>query len=315
MEAFTEKKTQILKNCGKILFLGSFLFSRNVQAVPRATGWLVEVQTGLTYSTLGEYFRASDQKKNDQAKFIEEKKRGFLVGGAVGGGREMMCRLYMGFKIYGFYDTAKVEKKEDNKDKKASFRLRLKHAPDSKERKDCVLTGHYNAEISPVVSLGGALMLGFKVFPNVLAYVSFGVEGTFTKVEQILTLQQDDKNVSLLQANGMEPGEPFQPDENAALFYFHAKHDPIKAYLLSLVPGIGLKYFLTPNTYLGVDAGVAIGLNKKVNEKYFDKTGYRAAEKAAEKGDPLRSLKELESAFYLKRKIGIRGHLSAGMKF
>lgn len=288
-------------NMKKIL-LASVCLAVGAHATPSATGFFAEINLGGAYDSIKEYFRADGQEKKDQKEIVKEHKNAFFVGGSLGYGYEMACGFYVGAKVYGLYDAAEIKEDKNNKDLNVTVKL---------SEADVALSGGYTLKAKPMFSYGASIMLGGKVMPNLLAYASFGVEGTYTKIEQSIYLVNADYT------NGV-----FINNNNTKTYIKENKgtvtpgnHDEIKTTTLSFVPGIGAKYFLTSGMYFGFDAGVSIGLNKELDQKYFNKGSSFKASTEASTEVTLLSLKDQKSALYLKRDLGVRYGVSIGYKF
>ncbi|GHS90988.1 hypothetical protein AGMMS49949_00600 [Alphaproteobacteria bacterium] len=357
-------------NTKKIVLASAFL-AAGARATPTATGIYVGVNLGGGYDKIGEYFRHKDQKKKEQVAFIKKGHAAFIVGGEIGGGYEMASKFYIGVKIYGFYDSAKIEDKNDN----ATLKPKLTGFDGS-------LKAVYKFEGKPMFSYGSALMVGVKVMQKVLVYASIGFEGTYTKVKQSLVgLGGENYDCLLFVSNGFTisplDGPPYETttttdkksadkdedgdlDEKYVVTKLHTnakikteemKGDEIKTNLWSIVPGAGVKYIFDSGFFVGFDAAIAIGLNKKLEAKhvsgkakytrsgetwgtrtfYDDEdltTKFTSAKFKEDENDPnvpktqmapqpgeLKSLKDYDNDLYLKRTIGFRGSLTLGYRF
>lgn len=303
-------------NFKKVLLAGMCCLSvAGAQAVPTATGFFVELNGGGSYNSIKECFRHDSQKKDSQVTMIEGTKNAFFVGGSVGYGYEMACGFYVGVKAYGLYDHAKIEKKEgDIAAWTGTVKRTLAVAASGSLNYDVA----YEFEAKPQFSYGASLLLGGKVMPNLLVYVGVGGEATYTKVSQAIFGDASSYDFAL--SNGKGAVKTERMDVTQCLYLTAGNNDEIKTHLFSLVPSVGVKYFLSSGVYIGADVAVAIGFNRKVDSKYLSKKGeYEHTVAAISNGAPGGKqdfdFSKLKNTSYLKKGVSVRYGLTVGYKF
>jgi hypothetical protein len=289
----------------------SAILLANFAAAETSTGAFVEVNAGGAYTKIKEYARHSSQKASDQIELFDAKKNfGFVIGASVGYGYEMLCGFYVGAKVYGAYDATKI--KDDSKSAPTTKQIKVKDGT--------VVSAsmiHQINEGKPQFSYGAALQLGGKLIPNCLVFASFGVEGTYTKIKQAI-LAGEFFAVQNDFGNGVEV-----KDGDSTCTALSNGSEALKVNLISLVPGIGFKYFFTPAVYVGLNVDFPIGISKKVEDKYYN-TQMKANVK---KPDPANaaavvesevsapSLSETGNSLYIKRDFNVRYGIGIGYKF
>ena len=232
---------------------------------------------------------------------------GFVVGLHVGYGYEFKKGFYVGGQVYASYDFTKIEHDDDNAEGKNISRSFMFNGED----KACSTNLSYRIdELKPMFGYGAAIQAGYKVCPNILAYVSFGVEGTYTKIKQVIAAETD-----FLIQNDHGAGFSFEATANDEKHTFVCASnggDELSVNMISLVPGIGMKWFVSDNVYVGGQVDFLIGINKKVDSKHYSSKyniSYDGNTQAAY------SLTDRGSELYINRKFAVRYGIKAGYQF
>jgi hypothetical protein len=269
---------------------------------PSATGFFADLNLGGAYNKLKESLRHSSQKKDTQVDVLEVSKNfGFYVGAALGYGYELPCGVYIGGNIYGGYDFTKIDGDKGT----GKFSKTIQTNNDAA----VAIDGVYKVDIRPMGVYGAAIQVGGKIMPNVLAFASFGVEGTYTKIKQYIAA-----GFQGLVQNELGNGEKiYETQGNETKFVTLTSNgtEEAKIHLISLVPGLGAKYFFTPAVSVGVRCDFLIGIGRKLDDKYNKGGTAQGADGAV----TLQSPAELGNSIYVKRQLGVRYGITLGYKF
>lgn len=240
-------------------------------AAVSATGFFGEVNGGGSYNKIKLYLAGASEEKKDKKEFVEEHKNAGFVGGAIGYGYEFVRGFYVGVKAYVNYDFAKIEKKQDFKADGNKFLFKSSDS-DAGSRS---LPVAYDMEYKPMCNFGGGLQVGFKIMPNILVYASVAAEGTYSKLNMvgefagIAYMRMGDKTPqlhALVMKNATESsGYATLSDQGEAA-------EKAKVTTFSLVPGLGLKWFITPNIYVGAEVNIPCGFTRKIDAKYYSQS-------------------------------------------
>lgn len=269
------------------------------------TGFYIGANVGGMYTnSLKEYARHSSQDSDDQTELFElSKDFGFVVGLHVGYGYEMNCGFYVGAQVYANYDFTKIDNEDDGKGSALSRTFK------NNEKSVNGTLSYEIDELKPMFGYGAAIQLGFKVTPNVLVYGSFGVEGTHTTVKQALVAVGEDGVLGV--QNDFGSGFKFKPQgQDAEVSLSSNGGDEVSVEMISLVPGVGAKWFIKPNVYVGAQVDFLIGINKKIDSKY-----YNTKLSTSDANVQVNSLADNGFEMYINRKFALRYGLTAGYKF
>lgn len=240
-------------------------------AAVSATGFFGEVNGGGSYNKIKLYLAGASEEKKDKKEFVEEHKNAGFVGGAIGYGYEFVRGFYVGVKAYVNYDFAKIEKKQDFKADGNKFLFKSSDS-DIGSRS---LPVAYDMEYKPMCNFGGGLQVGFKIMPNILVYASVAAEGTYSKLNMvgefagIAYMRMGDKtpqlHALLYKSDTESSGYATLSDQGEAA-------EKAKVTTFSLVPGLGLKWFITPNIYVGAEVNIPCGFTRKIDAKYYSQS-------------------------------------------
>jgi hypothetical protein len=301
------KKILLSSVCSAVL-LGSVAVSN-----PSTSGAFVQINGGGVYTKLKEYFRHSSQKADSQVEMLEEtKKAGFYIGGGVGYGYEIGQNFYIGATIYGHYDATDVKNDEEKIFSKSIL---------DNEGKTQEMQGKYKiVEGKPIFTYGMSAQVGAKVAANIIVGASIGVEGTYTKIKQYIISEgafvQNDAGIGVIWAYKAKTS-PGTADDDMILTLKGNGTEVLKTHLISVVPGVFAKYFITPNIFAGVQVEFPIGFNKKVDEKYYNQgLDYASSINRVSEGNKVAfSLTSTDNKLYIKRPFAVRYGLTIGYKF
>jgi opacity protein-like surface antigen len=277
-----------------------------------ATGAFVELNGGGAYTKLNEYFRHTSQKSGDQLKIVEVSKNfGFVIGGGVGYGYELGNHFYVGAKVSASYDCTNI----DDEDGSGEFKATILNGS---SKQVTLNSGRYQiTEGKPMFNYGVSVQIGGKVVPSILVYASFGAEGTYTKIKQYIFADSSDFTTPLSIQN--EAGNnllTFTGASGSEARTASNGSEELKTNLVSLVPGVGLRWFATNNVYVGAQVDFPIGVSRKVEEKYYNsKIPTTVTNSGTTTQSSFVSLTELKNNLYIKRPFGVRYALSVGYKF
>lgn len=295
-------------NTRKILLAGVCVICTPavLRAAPSSSGFFAEVNFGGTYNRFNEQFRHNDVEKKDQVEFVKEHKNAFFVGANLGYGYELPCGFYVGAKVYGLYNTAEIEPKDNitsNIGKVFAFNTMYDHL-----------------KARPQLSYGAAIMIGGRMIPNLLVYGQCGFEGTYWKIEQrvIATGQNGNNSVVTALVNKANTALPEITIGSGTVRGTAEDGEEIKRNAFSIVPGIGAKYFFNSGMYVGVDAGVSIGIFREIEAKNIKGGKYEYKEPGEEWDDlDKEDMPSLSNSgkIYIGRNIAVRYGLSLGYKF
>ncbi|MDR0632519.1 MAG: hypothetical protein LBF84_00035 [Holosporales bacterium] len=289
------KKFLLGTTCAAALLMGSVAFSN-----PSSTGFYAGIRLGGAYNKVKESFRHSSQKKDTQVDIIEVSRNGVSGGAVIGYGYELSCGIYVGANMSAAYDFTKIDGDKGT----GTFKKTILQKDGTPVPID---NGAYKVDIRPMVTYGFAVQVGGKIMPNVLAYASFGVEGTYTKIKQVIT-----GGFNFVVQNEMGNGDVVTESDgttSAQLTLSTNGTEEAKIHLLSLTPGVGAKWFANRNVYVGVQCDFPIGLNKKLDEKYYTQNLATATT------TQISSVSALGNSIYVKRPLGVRYALTVGCKF
>lgn len=281
---------------------------------PSATGFFVGLKAGGAYTKLGEYARHTSQKAKDQVELVDVKKNfGFIAGIDAGYGYEMNNGFYIGGKIYGIYDATKI----DGEDGKGDFSKTML----SKDGSQFTAVGNYEInEAKPQYTFGAAVQVGGKLMPCLLAYASLGVEMTKTKIKQYIYAEdfalQNDFGMGTVHTYGYKKADNTEVIVKDAKFKDNGSEE-MDINLISVVPGIGVKWFFTPSVYVGAEVDMPIGISKKADAKYFNKVSTLESASFTDTDSKMNvvTLEGQSNDLYVKRNLGVRYGLTIGMKF
>lgn len=296
-----------------------------IHAAPSATGFFCGVNMGGTYTPFNEYFRGKGDDKDSQTKLFDESKAGFFIGAHVGYGYEFSKGFFAGFKVVAHYDTANIKK--DAGSTTSDLHLEGKTASHFKTE--------YSLEAKPKFTYGAHLMLGGKVAPNILAYALIGFESTYTTIEQYIVgvrngadtpaADSTTSNNSNSTDASKKENTSSNTEDKQVLCVFNGKTpakiddkevkdlkagDKANINILRLVPGVGVRYFLSSGLFIDAEVDVPVGFGQKVDEKH-----YNANPGGTLSGYKLESVHSTGATLRVKSPVGVRFGVSVGYKF
>ncbi|MDR1207848.1 MAG: hypothetical protein LBJ89_00690 [Holosporales bacterium] len=271
----------------------------------------VSVDGAKHYILIHEYFRNEGQSKAQQAEFFSGSAHAWSIGLSAGYGYELLCNLYVGLKAFGLYNTAEIVKKENEPDKLIKF------TPNGAE--SVFNVSAYAMSTKPRFSFGGSILLGYKVIPNVLVYLSFGYEWTKITFNQAF-IGKNQKNVVGSEIMGFSHGStvaqsiPLPDSEEITIDTTLFDKGELQTNLRSLLPGIGLRYYFTKCIYIGAEASLSLGAVRALDATYFIQSGKYYIKGNLPPELPIKSLDDLKSSAYAKP-FGFRVGVSLGLTF
>jgi hypothetical protein len=287
------------------------LFCCSANATPTATGFFIGVDGAKHYISISEYFRNEGQSKAQQAEFFSGSTHAWSIGLSAGYGYELLCNLYVGLKAFGWYNTAEIVKKDPDPGKIIKF------SPDGAEY--VYNMSAHAMSTKPRISFGGAILIGYKVVPNALVYLSLGYEWTRVAFNQGFVGYRivDTKGEKVYDVMGFSQGSAIAPifsipdTEEISVAVTLLDNGELSAKLTNFLPGIGLRYYFTKNIYVGGEASLSLGITRVLDAKHFAQGGKYSVKG---KGENLhvKTLEELKSSVYTKP-FGFRIGLSLGL--
>ncbi|MDR0631271.1 MAG: hypothetical protein LBF66_01725 [Holosporales bacterium] len=299
-----------MMKCTRLLALA--LFSSSVDATPTATGLSFSVDGAKHYVSIDEYFRNEGQSAAQQAKFFTGSAHAWSVGLSAGWGYEFLCNVYVGLKCFGLYNTAEIVRNEKDPG------MVIRFTPGGV---DTIFNiSAYAMSTKPRFSFGGALLVGYKVFPNLLAYISIGYEWMKIKFNQaFIGYHKVSDDSAMYNAVGFSQGAAIAqtiagPDgEDTTLTITLFDNGELPATATGLLPAVGIRYYLTKNVYLGGEASLSLSSTRALDMRYFAQSGKLAVKDGAS-GLNVATLESLKSAAYFKP-FGFRIGVSLGVTF
>lgn len=291
-------------------FCVPFMFG-NADLQASATGGFVYVSGGYGYSKVKEAARPKDKKASDQVDLFElEKKNGFVleVGGGYG---QQIGSFYVGAEVRVASDVTKFDQDKS----KGEFSKSLVNGADTE-----IANGIFAVTEGRIAcTYGASVFAGVKVAQNIVFGAGIGIEGQYTTISQYVI--------------GV-PGFVMQNDAGQGISYEHSWPDgdktvktltlkgngseKLKVNLLNIVPSIFVNYYFTENFFVGGKVDFAIGINKKVDEKYYNSDANISVTHTDGTTDDtvvISSLSKAGQTLHMKSPFGIRVGLRVGYKF
>jgi hypothetical protein len=316
----------------KKVLLASLLVGPLMGESVTTSGFYVGVLVGGSHVGVHSFFRKEGEKKADQKKYGELSGFGGSFGGEVGAGFEM-SNIFVGINAYGGATVKELTTEASKKTGNVSLSL-----GDEKTATSYSLAVDQTMKVKAFY--GASIQLGGKVSQSCLVYASFGVEGTYlTPSQKVLVVAKETDETKAAEepgrgfalANGTvtydtttEPLKSIAPENIFSLKVAPGDSKAKGTTLVSLAPGLGIKYLLTSGIYVGVQLDVLIGLNKKANDDQLDKdtkvdwalsNGASPAASAGDKTYTIKSAKAQKVNVYYKQPVGCRVGLKLGYKF
>lgn len=283
-----------------------------------STGFFGVVNGGGVYTKVKLQSKHDDQEAKDRQDMLEISKdfAGF-IGAGVGYGYEFANGFYVGGQVYGLYDFTKIE------ENKSGENITLRLGAPGTTVVDAAQILNYTTEYKPMFSYGASLMAGYKIMPNILLYASCGFEATYSKAEQCIVsnlfgIRNGSKTLSEASITRAYEGKDGAPaNETVKATGFTGGNEEMKVTTFSIAPGLGLRWFITPNVFFGAEAVLPIGIRKKVDEKYYNLplTCATEAGQANETKETILSLKQRGGTLYANRTISVRYGVNVGFRF
>ncbi|MDR1907984.1 MAG: hypothetical protein LBQ43_03950 [Holosporales bacterium] len=320
-------------NVKKVLVAALCVMPVVANAEYNISGFFCGINGGGGNGKLVEYFLKNGAKAKDKVEGAKVTGGRAFVGGEIGGGAEFNG-FYVGLTVNAAYGFLENKTKTDQTKTVAKLALG-----------DATTTSDYdsiaNLVVKPKFEYGAALLLGGKVTPNVLAYLSLGFVGTYHTVDQTLRVlykvagkadavaaaDKLDTVNGFVVSNGTtvsldlkadDAGKALSTGYETAKIENKDKVDAMKITTFGFVPGVGVKYFLESGVYIGVDVGVKIGFGRKADAKYAasgTKLTYTTTAGTAATTKDLQTLANTKHDLYLKEGVGVRAGISVGYKF
>lgn len=285
----------------------------DIRATPSCSGLFVDVYISLGRTTFHETLASKGQKGRDGTVFVDEKKWGYGGGAGGGYGREFGGRFYVG--VVGKFLLSTVEIKEDDSHKEFTG---INCSIDGVN--NAVYEGFYTLCAKPTFTLGGQIQIGFKILPNALIYIALGYESTSFEITQQINAYTADAAQAFFVANGAF--KPFKDvstsNHNVVSSMTANKTDAAKIWIPALAPSLGVKFFLTPMLYTGVDLALSKGKTKLLPEKFYNNTNTL---RRGKEDDPSSTtfegpnIRAQGATLHISSKTGFRACLIIGAKF
>jgi hypothetical protein len=293
-------------------------------ATPTATGIYVGIIGAKYYMSICEFFRNEGQNQTQQSEFFSKSSHAWSIGANIGGGYEFLCNMYVGVNGFVVYNTAEIVRDEKDPGKIIKF------TPGGTEHVFSITA--YAASIKPRLSYGIALWLGYKIFPNLLIYLSLGVDFTNVAFSQsFIGIPPVGANEEEYEVFGFSQGSAISQtiadlnnkDVNYAVTMFD--NGSVKGRLIGFKPGLGARLFLSKNIFIGAEASLFLGYYKALDIRYFTQSGRFKHVDDDEDGDEdeddndndneldVMSLDAMKAAVYSKG-FGFRLGLNIGLK-
>lgn len=298
------------KAAGVILCWG---YLSSLHATPSLSGFYADVAIGGVRDQFHEYIRGKENGEADQVHIINESKFGIAGMLGIGYGLSFQKGFYVGAHGVLIGDLTNIVETDIHKTF-TDTQISLDGATSK------TYEGSYSLSAKPLLSYGVHLQVGWRLFPNVLATLGFGLEWTSTTLlQQINTYTPDGTDGFFVTDGVFKPLKDVETTTGAKITTTTSHKCPeLNIRNRHLVPSLSVKIFLSPSLFAHIDAAIRFGKFNKLSETAYNKTNvFSSTAKDSEAPATVTggNLSSLGASLHVTPKTSLRLCFGLGWKF